>query len=199
MTREILDLIIAAGEQLGAHRNEMARDVADRLDRTLESPPEVLRGEASWVPACGVLALLVGGQSGQRDPLLRAVAASGGKLPWLAAPRELCPDTFADGHAFVELFGPDGMVPGEGVRMGLFLLGPRVFYPSHAHGAEELYLVLAGAGDWQRSGLAFEAKGPEDLIHHAPLELHALKTGQSGLLTLWAWRGEIGFESYRYV
>ena len=91
------------------------------------------------------------------------------------------------------------MVPADAVRMGLFLLRPEVFYPPHAHRAEEIYLVLAGAGAWQGSAPRFAAKGPDDLVHHAPLEPHAIRTAERGMLTLWAWRGEIGFESYRYL
>lgn len=194
----IRDLIAATGARLASLDHEMAREVARHLEQALGSRPEFAPPtHCRRVPACRALPALL--DSGRADPVLAAVSRADQDLPWSAVARELCPGSFADGHAFIELLGPDGLLTVERVRMGLFLLAPRVVYPAHAHDAEELYLILAGTGAWQLSDAAFKTKDPGDLVHIAPGQPHAIEVGGRGVLTLWAWRGEIGFESYRYL
>jgi mannose-6-phosphate isomerase-like protein (cupin superfamily) len=69
------------------------------------------------------------------------------------------------------------------------LLGPAAHYPSHAHRAEELYLVLSGTADWQRGDEPFAARRPGAVIIHASSEPHAMQTAQEPLLALYLWRG----------
>ena len=45
--------------------------------------------------------------------------------------------------------GPDGRLWHDEVILGLFVLGPHTVYPPHAHPAEEFYVVLSGAPEWQ--------------------------------------------------
>ena len=197
MTSATVGLIASAARRLAALPNEMAGDVAHRLERVGTAGDR--SADPRGVPARAALAPLLEAVARRDDPLLEALADCASALAWQTAPPESCPESFAGRHAFVELFGPDGVVAGDDLRMGLFLLEPDVFYPPHRHAAEELYLVLAGQGAWQLSDSPFREMKSGEFVQIAPLEPHAIRTGERPVLALWAWRGDIGFESYSYL
>ncbi len=95
----------------------------------------------------------------------------------------------------MEVAGREGVVDAPDLRVGLYIQAPGVDYPSHAHDAEELYLVLAGTARWQRgwggSDEPFTAAPPGETRHHRAAEPHAMITGDQPLLALWVWRGAI--------
>ena len=61
--------------------------------------------------------------------------------------------------------------------MGLLLLGPHITYPEHAHPAAEIYAVVAGRAEWLQGDRIWRNRAPGELIRHASMEPHAMRTG----------------------
>lgn len=98
---------------------------------------------------------------------------------------------FSRGFAFCEIAGADGLVQLGGLRCGLILMAPRVFYPLHQHPAVELYLVLAGTGEWLRGDEPWTPRPPGSFILHDSNMGHAMRSGEEPVLALWAWHGDL--------
>lgn len=124
------------------------------------------------------------------------VRDSAGRVPWIIGGARM-PASFAGRSAYIEIAGPDGVVPSERLRFGLFTQAPKSFYPPHNHEAEEHYYVLSGEALWQKGGSPFAAMPPGSCIRHAPWQSHAMRTGPAPLLAMWVWTGALGMESYR--
>jgi len=112
-------------------------------------------------------------------------------LPWARAPAASTPAEYYQGHAYAMLVGDGGFVPADGFMLGLFLLAPGLFYPNHAHAADELYYLLSGRAQWQKSGGAFAGFGPGELVAMPSMTPHAIRTGSEPVLILWAWYGDL--------
>jgi hypothetical protein len=125
-----------------------------------------------------------------------ALAPVAHELAWTHGDRVL-PSGFHLQRCFVEIGGPDGMVPNHAIRFGLFLQQPGSFYASHSHEAVEHYLPISGTALWQRGDAAFVARPPGELITHASFEPHAMQTLDKPLLALWIWTGNLSFATYR--
>jgi len=71
-----------------------------------------------------------------------------------------------------EGIGPDGRLKHNEVILGLFLLGPNVTYPEHAHPAEEFYIVLTENPEFKVGNNNFELKeAGAAIFHHANQKL----------------------------
>ena len=99
-------------------------------------------------------------------------------------------------RAYVELVGPDGLIYHPEFRYGLYWQQAGSFYPSHRHNALELYYILAGTALWQRGQDEFLPQTPGSSFDHLDRLDHATRTEAEDLLTLWAWHGDLGLESY---
>ena len=117
-------------------------------------------------------------------------------LPWIDR-AFATPGKLAGSYAFVEIAGPKGLVLCDNLRFGLYLQSPDTFYPAHCHAAEERYYVVSGAAKWQKDDGEFLPMAPGALIHHAPWQRHATKTGRNALLALWVWTGNLDPGTYR--
>ena len=145
------------------------------------SPVEPVRAAScDWLDAA--LAAAPPETEGLRDALAPVAAMA----EWREGPAEGAPEGFDGGYAYVSLVGPDGQVPSSECRIGLYLQRPGLYYPSHAHDAEELYFIVSGTADWQAGDRRFMA-APGRLIHHAPAMPHVMVTGDAPLLAIWAW------------
>ena len=100
------------------------------------------------------------------------------------------PEFFEGGYSFSVIIGDSGLVPSKKIRMGLFLQNQNVDYPSHAHEAEEFYLILSGHGSWQIGNSWYDAI-PGSIFHHQPGESHRMITESEPLLGFWIWTGLI--------
>ena len=100
------------------------------------------------------------------------------------------PEFFEGGHSFSVIIGDSGLVPSKKIRMGLFLQNKNVDYPSHAHDAEEFYLILSGYGSWQIGNSWYDAI-PGRIFHHQPGESHRMITESEPMLAIWIWTGLI--------
>jgi len=123
--------------------------------------------------------------------LVSLVDALAPTLSWARAPAATTPAEYFEGHAYAMLVGDGGFVPADGFMLGLFLLAPGLFYPNHAHAADELYYLLSGRAQWQKSGGAFAGFGPGELVAMPSMTPHAIRIGSEPVLILWAWYGDL--------
>lgn len=126
------------------------------------------------------------------DGLVRNLAA---QLPWTASGFVL-PEAIRGRNAYAELVGPEGPFLCEHCRFGFYLQAPECLYPAHAHAAEELYLILGGAAEWRLDDAESFVPPVPGLIHHLPWQKHAMRTGRTPLLAMWAWLGDISYATY---
>ena len=103
------------------------------------------------------------------------------QVQWHQASRGV-PEFFEGGYSFSVIIGDSGLVPSTNIRMGLYLQNQNVDYPSHAHEAEEFYLILSGHGSWQIGNSWYDAI-PGSIFHHQPGESHRMITESETLLT----------------
>ncbi len=184
---------------LEASITEFSRGPGKLAERTVE----ILRTTVT-VPNTGCAALTRGDQRSPVPPELATLLTS--------APITPCLDTVRDIHGdfdwyrsgrwhtpYTLVVGPAGRVHHDQICMGLFLLPPRHLYPNHLHGADEVYVVLAGSGEWSLAGQAFVQKVASDIIEVPSMTDHALRTATAPLLTLWSWTGDISYDRYQFT
>jgi hypothetical protein len=134
-------------------------------------------------------------------PVAEILVALSPLLRWRQNPnyRVNPPDPgFLDDYGYTEIAGPHGLVE-AGIRCGVLLLGPHVFYPAHRHPAEEIYIPLtAGAWQWGEAEIAagvWAERPAGAFIHHPPEVPHAMRAGKRALAALYVWRGDLATEA----
>jgi mannose-6-phosphate isomerase-like protein (cupin superfamily) len=129
--------------------------------------------------------------AGAPGALAREVAGAANAFSWRQTyrPGEV-PASFLERYGWCELAGSRGPLPSAVLACGFLLLGPDTHYPRHSHTAEELYVPLSGAAEWQRGTERFTLRYPGEPIFHASREAHAFRTGAAPLLALYLWRGD---------
>ena len=98
----------------------------------------------------------------------------------------------------VELIGAHGMIHDDTCRVGLFAQTADTDYIIRTHAAEELFVQIAGEGEWCKGDAPYAVRGPGDRMHHASYQPHASRTTGSALIALWVWAGELGYDKYDY-
>ena len=68
------------------------------------------------------------------------------------------------------------------------------WYPWHHHPAEEMYMVIAGEGEFLRSGMQPETLGPGGTVMHGSNQPHALQTHDHPVLAYVIWRNNLGIK-----
>ncbi|MBX6323884.1 MAG: hypothetical protein IRY94_18870 [Rhodospirillaceae bacterium] len=101
---------------------------------------------------------------------------------------------FLDGYGYAVIAGPAAGAPGlaacETLALGVLLLGPGTHYPRHVHPAREVYLPLVAA-EWQQGEGAWTSREAGAVIHHAPGVPHAVRSGETPLLAVYLWAGDL--------
>jgi hypothetical protein len=98
---------------------------------------------------------------------------------------------FLDGYAYCELLGPRGHRVSRELALGLLLLAPNVTYPEHVHPAAEIYAVIAGHAEWRQGNRAWSTRNPGELVRHASMEPHAMRTSAEPLLAAYLWHDHL--------
>jgi len=125
---------------------------------------------------------------------LAPLAKLGPFLRWMQNPNYVARPpsaTFLDNYGYAVLAGPGGMVACDSLAFGLLLLGPGIHYPSHRHPAVEIYVVLAGGGEWQKGDEPWRREAPGAMIRHESLVPHATRALAEPLLAAYLWRGDL--------
>ena len=176
-----------------------ARDAEGELTADLDvliAALDGLRGarvpvDAEDQPVCryltAALDLAEAGPAATVAAAARPFAAALGWRHWYRVDDRL-PD-FSQSYAHAEIVGPLGPVVSQDLRCGLILMAPHTLYPSHAHSAVELYLVLGGSAEWQRGAEPWARRPPGAFILHPTRIGHAMRSGAEPLLALYAWHG----------
>ncbi|MFP4483904.1 MAG: dimethylsulfonioproprionate lyase family protein [Spirochaetota bacterium] len=131
------------------------------------------------------------GAAGRR--LLDVAASTAGWAAWTEFYRE---DEWS--RPFVHRFaggtvvGPSAPWQAEHLIVDLFVYGPDIDYPAHAHPAEEVYLILGGDAHF-RVGKEPEYRRlhPGEVSHHQPDEPHAIRAGSEAILGVVMYRGDL--------
>ena len=157
-------------------------------------PPDICPGTpvALAAPFCEILS------APGAHPACARIAAT--PLPW--APPETSSDPLYRQHSapkvHVELIGPDGVVPSQTVRLGLYGILPHADYGLRTHPAEEIFVMLAGEADWKRADAPYLAHGPGERSYHPSMMPHATRTRASAFMSLYVWVGDVSTERYVY-
>jgi hypothetical protein len=142
-----------------------------------------------WLPQLAGDAAAFGAASPGAD-LVAAVCREAPLLDWRQTYSSADLDAaFLENYGWSEIVGSVGPIESERIACGFLILGPSTFYPSHRHAAEELYVPLSGTAAWQQGDTVWRDQAPGTPILHRSLEPHAMRTGASPLLALYAWRG----------
>lgn len=141
---------------------------------------------------------LVAAQANRRSGLAEGLACINDLLQWthtdtyVAAPPH---EHFLERYAHATILGSNratAVVVDASctAAVGVLLLGPDNQYPHHQHPADEVYVPLTHA-EWS-SGTAesYLDRQPGTVLHHEPLQPHAVQTHGSSLLTLYLWTGD---------
>jgi mannose-6-phosphate isomerase-like protein (cupin superfamily) len=192
MTREhrIDALLAVLRDSVRRHDSPCARELSGSMGTKGDC---VLTGPATSVPNyASMIADLE-----PLDPTLQKVFhAACTDLAWRTPGYGRLPRAIGDRMAVAALVGPDALIRHENVALGLILIAPGLCYPSHRHGAEELYLALGGALSWVIDGHDIGPVRPGDFVHHRPWQPHAMITSDRSALLFWGWTGDIAAHTY---
>jgi hypothetical protein len=184
------------GAALAAAPAEVNQPFRDALARV---PPAPLRAWPDAVafdlPVCRFWDVALG-VAGPRE-LTEPLRALGPRLVWTQNPnyrRSPLAANFLDNYGYAVIAGPADGAPAlavlEEMAMGVLLLGPGTHYPMHAHPARELYLPVDVA-EWRQGDGDWTVQWPGTVIHHASGVPHAMRTGETPLLAVSLWRGDL--------
>ncbi|MGE8067987.1 dimethylsulfonioproprionate lyase family protein [Pseudomonas sp. NPDC089569] len=111
---------------------------------------------------------------------------------YLAAPPSA---NFADNYGYSVICGPDSGPPAlmkdAEISFGLMLLGPDTHYPLHSHPADEIYYTVTGPSSWRTGDDAWSSRTTGEIIHHPSWITHATLAGDSPLVLLYVWQGDL--------
>ena len=92
------------------------------------------------------------------------------------------------GNMNTELIGPvNGHFKSKELKLGLFLLEPKIFYKDHKHEAPELYINLTSGTKWRFNDSDWKSKPAGSIIYNEPYRVHAMKVGKEPFLSVWCW------------
>ena len=92
------------------------------------------------------------------------------------------------GNMNTELIGPvNGHFKSKELKLGLFLLEPKIFYKDHKHEAPELYINLTSGTKWRFNNSDWRSKSAGSIIYNEPYKVHAMKVGKEPFLSVWCW------------
>jgi len=173
--------------------NSTARSIADKLERL---PDHAFATQFASLPH--LKHLRDAPNISDAHPLAGIIKTMADHLPWQALNPENATSEIVNGSCFCHIVGPESLIRDDTFRMGFYLQASDLYYTSHSHNAEEVYFVLSGTALWRKDNAPFALQSPGTLIHHLPNQPHTMHTQKEPLLALWAWVGDIGFESYTF-
>lgn len=183
IARGAAELFLGSGNEAAANAARLMRAASFATPADPPRPLDVLKHLQSIDSPCLGQAF---------DCVIRKLAAG---LPWTDRGFRL-PDEIDGRNAYAELIGPTGPIHSDECRFGFYLQAPDCLYPAHSHAAEEVYYILSGSAEWRLSGTETFVPSVPGLVHHLPWQLHEMRTGQSPLLAMWVWTGDIRYSTY---
>lgn len=141
------------------------------------------------VPTPAEVCSLVG--TSPRTPWLDAIEDSLDTLVWHGSRN-------AVSCAYSQIAGPMCPYQSDELRFGIFFLPANYTYAAHIHGADEIYVPIAGQGEWAFDLQDFEAWPLNTVVPVESMRPHALRTIEQPLLMLYTWTGDISFDRYAF-
>lgn len=149
--------------QEGARAFEEALASAATIDR-----------DPSSVPVAATLA------RAEPTALVDLARAAGQEIPWIPSHR------MTDGGTEAALAPLNEVREFGDVVCGLLLLAPGCSYPEHSHPPQEIYLPIAGGGQWRYGGASdYRAPDPAGLIYNRPNDVHGIVAEDTPLLAIY--------------
>jgi mannose-6-phosphate isomerase-like protein (cupin superfamily) len=132
------------------------------------------------------------------NEIAQALLAVSNQLAWRSSSkaRDDGPDValLLRNFAVTTVIGEGGLLPTDKVYAGFSLQARNIYYPPHAHFAEESYWIIGGNGDWRVGTKPWFAVEPGDSIYHESEARHAMQTNEQPLLTIWLWTSHLDSE-----
>ena len=181
------------GSSVAAQRTAQLLGTID-LPVTNDAPVPTSTGQTVWDHEMGIsppeyIAHMTVVQS--HSPCLSIVQEIYHGLDWYQSEKSNSP--------YTQIVGPSSLIDREDFRLGLFLLPENIVYPNHQHSPDEVYIVLAGSGEWSLNRGTFENKTVGNIIDIPSMTIHAMRTSATPALMLWSWTGDdISPDSYRF-
>jgi len=128
--------------------------------------------------------------SGPNAAFLRAVHAAAPHSEWRRSYSEAeVGADFLARYGWFELLGPEGHFHSDTHRAYVGIWGRDLYYPWHAHEAEEVYYCAAGSAIFEAEGAAPVTLTPGQTQTHSANQPHAMTTQDAPILTFVLWRG----------
>jgi mannose-6-phosphate isomerase-like protein (cupin superfamily) len=181
------------GSSVAAQRTARLLGTID-LPVTNDAPVPTSTGQTIWDHEMGIsppeyIAHMTVVQS--RSPCLSIVQEIYRGLDWYQSAKSNSP--------YTQIVGPSCRIAREDFRLGLLLLPENIVYPNHQHSPDEVYIVLAGSGEWSLNRGTFDNKTAGNIIDIPSMTIHAMRTSTTPALMLWSWTGDdISSDSYRF-
>ena len=181
------------GSSVAAQRTARLLGTID-LPVTNDAPVPTSTGQTIWDHEMGIsppeyIAHMTVVQS--HSPCLSIVQEIYRGLDWYQSAKSNSP--------YTQIVGPSCRIAREDFRLGLLLLPENIVYPNHQHSPDEVYIVLAGSGEWSLNRGTFDNKTAGNIIDIPSMTIHAMRTSTTPALMLWSWTGDdISSDSYRF-
>ena len=181
------------GSSVAAQRTARLLGTID-LPVTNDAPVPTSTGQTIWDHEMGIsppeyIAHMTVVQS--HSPCLSIVQEIYRGLDWYQSAKSNSP--------YTQIVGPSCRIAREDFRLGLLLLPENIVYPNHQHSPDEVYIVLAGSGEWSLNRGTFDNKTAGNIIDIPSMTIHAMRTSATPALMLWSWTGDdISSDSYRF-
>ena len=181
------------GTSIAAQRTARLLGAID-LPVTNDAPVPTSTGQTIWDHEMGIsppeyIAHMTVVQS--HSPCLSIVQEIYHGLDWYQSAKSNSP--------YTQIVGPSCRIAREDFRLGLLLLPENIVYPNHQHSPDEVYIVLAGSGEWSLNRGTFDNKTAGNIIDIPSMTIHAMRTSTTPALMLWSWTGDdISSDSYRF-
>jgi quercetin dioxygenase-like cupin family protein len=148
---------------------EGATAFAEAVDRSTPLP-----FQPGWLPALDTISAL------DQTPLGRRFVEIAPLLPWEPTFRT------DDGGTDIALAPLDRTCDLGDLTVGLMYIRAGCTYPLHSHPPNELYLTIAGQGEWRFGGHdEFRTVGPDAALYNNPGDLHSAIAGDTPLVALY--------------
>ena len=197
---QMADALVTLLQSIAANLRQSDLSICQNIALALDG--SVRRAELAAAPAStGITAAIfdeINRQLAHDQPdLFRHIRQAMPGLTWRHPGFGRIPDHIAAGMAVCEIIGPTGQITHDRIRAGLLFQASGMTYPRHSHAAEEIYLSLSGPVDWQVDDAGWHQRQAGEFIHHLPYQPHATCTGETALLAIWGWAGDIAADSYK--
>lgn len=182
--QSVLDCIRAV---LGVQGNRSCLDAISLLERI---PRSVRRTATRRLPVTAYFGNALSLTHGSVSALAGEIDAAAISLDWRQPyPRLQTGAQFQRNYAEAEIIGSHGPLMMEKAAVGLFLLGPGTYFPSHIREDRQIIMVLGGTGDFQRGHGAWVPKPPASFVFQKSLMPQAFRTSGEPLLCLYVRMG----------